>query len=141
MVRTYQPCRYCGAKHTPPSESISYPVHFDAYRWNVSIGTNHFERLGQNVQIRQPNVSKGVYTVSGGCQGLRLGCETCRDAVLSTTHAVMSELSVVCNPWVGLDRTDLAPRVARNLVKAVLDPEQEGLDCEWINGSIFKWSR
>ncbi len=123
---TWEDCE-CGKKHEPSSETDEMPVNFGSYEWAVSSGS----QSGQSCTITLPNKAKGQHSVSATVTASVGGCEGCKRTCTATNSFTVSELSVACPAWIGINRTDDGPDRTGISATATLDPKLEDAECAW----------
>ena len=117
----------CGKAHDPLSETVVKPVNFGLYEWTTPSGP----QSGQSCQVALPDKAKGMHMVSATVTASAGECEECRLSCTATNGFTVSELSVSCPAWLGLNRTDDGPDRTGISATATLDPELEDAECAW----------
>lgn len=83
-------------------------------------------------------VTKGEYEELMTVVASAGDCELCRKSCAVTNNFIVSELSVSCPAWIGLDRTDDRPDHIGISATATLDPELEDAECQWEYSGVCK---
>ncbi len=130
VVLNYLPCIYCGKNRSPSVERTFIETHFDSFEWEVSFNGTTTNFTSESFTMPSTKLPKGTYPIKATCTAKASDCSHCRDVETATTNALVSELTVVCDAWIGLDRTNEAT-IKEKTATSKLDPEQTGLVCEW----------
>ena len=117
----------CGKAHDPSSEVEDVPVDFESYEWMTPSG----QQNGRSCSIHFQNKAKGQHSVSAIVIASVGGCEECKTTSTTTNSFTVSELSVSCPEWIGINRTDAGSDRTGISATATLDPELDGVECAW----------
>ncbi len=131
VVTTYHPCGQCGQVRSPSEERTTRETNFDVYEWTFSAATTNALAEGEAVSATLYDVPKGNQRIEAVCSARCSTCGQCTDGVSMTEVVTVHELTVACDPWIGIERRKDSTAIPTNTATAKLDPLLDGAICKW----------